>query len=39
MRGTIARALAPRVTAEGDGFALLVAAVRITAIAGFEIQQ
>jgi hypothetical protein len=39
MRGTIARALAPWVTAEGDGFALLVAAVKIPAIAGFNIYQ
>jgi hypothetical protein len=33
MRGAVARALATRMTAKGDRLALLVAAIRVTAVA------
>src|SRR5580692_7625711 len=39
MRRAIAGVLAARLTAEGDGFAFLIAAIGVAAIAGFELQQ
>src|ERR1700686_1760633 len=39
MRRAVARAVAPRMAAKGDGFALRVAAVGVAAVAGFEIDQ
>jgi hypothetical protein len=39
MRCAIARAFAPGIAAEGNGLAVLVAAMGITAIACFKIDQ
>ena len=39
MRRAVARTFAPRMAAESDGFALLVAALGGAAIAGLEIDQ
>src|SRR5271169_4088674 len=39
MRRAVARALAPRVTAEGDRLALFVATVGVAAVAGREVNE
>jgi hypothetical protein len=39
MRRAIAGVRCARLSAEGDGFAVLVAAIGVAAIAGFELQQ